>query len=194
MFENEPDGATPIDPDEAANLIPGHIHTRDELNSWEQQNILAAAEWIRQTTKPALQESTIRAIHREMFSETWDWAGRYRTTDKNIGDHWANVPSEVKKLVDDGTFWLENETFSIDEAALRLHHRLVKIHPFPNGNGRLGRLWCDLLLRQNGKEPFQWKAEHLDPEGEARRRYIDALRRSDRGDFDALFELLLPGR
>ena len=194
MFEDEPDGATPIDPDEASDLIPEHIHTRDELNAWEQANILDAAAWAQRTRKPALEEFTIRELHRRMFEETWRWAGKYRGSDKNIGVYWAHIPAEVKKLLGDGTYWIQNDTFPIDEAALRLHHRLVKVHPFPNGNGRHARLWCDLLLRQNSREPLQWKAEQLDHDGDARQHYIDALRLADGENFEGLFELFLRNR
>jgi len=90
------DGATPIDEDEAGDLLPSHIRTRDELNAWEQANIVAAAEWLGRSRRPALDEALIRELHRRMFNRTWRWAGRYRTSDKNLGVYWANVPTEVR--------------------------------------------------------------------------------------------------
>ena len=194
MFDDAPPGATPIDADEADGLIPGHIQTSGELNAWEQQNIIEAARWVRTATEPALRESTILGLHKRMFDRTWEWAGRYRTSAKNIGVFWAEIGVEIRKFVDDGEYWLENQVFSVDEAAARLHHRLVLIHPFPNGNGRHARLWCDLLLRQNGRAMFSWSSEELDRAGESRRRYIDALRSSDGGDFGPLLDLLLLNR
>lgn len=95
MFEDGPDGSTPIDPDEANDLLPQHLHNRAELNSWEQANILVAAEWVQRTRKRALEEPTIRALHRRMFDQTWGWAGKYRESDKNIGVFWGQVPTEV---------------------------------------------------------------------------------------------------
>ena len=91
-------------------------------------------------------------------------------------------------------YWLENQTFGIDEAAVRLHYRLVKVHPFPNGNGRHARLWCDMVLRQQGRPPIEWKTRELDVEGEARRAYINALRAADSQDFESLLNLLLRDR
>ncbi len=41
---------------------------------------------------------------------------------------------------------MELETYGPDELAARFHHRLVQIHPFPNGNGRHGRISTDGLL------------------------------------------------
>jgi len=194
MFEDEPAGATPIDADEAEGLIPGHIQTRGELNAWEQQNIIEAASWVRTATEPALRESTILGLHKRMFDRTWEWAGRYRTSDKNIGVFWAEIGVEIRKFVDDAAYWFEHHVSSVDEAAARLHHRLVLIHPFPNGNGRHARLWCDLLLRQNGRPMFSWSSEELDRAGENRRTYIEALRKADVGDFEPLLDLLLRNR
>ncbi len=194
MFDDEPVGATPIDADEADGLIPGHIQTRGELNAWEQQNIIEAARWVRTATEPALRESTILGLHKRMFDRTWEWAGRYRTSDKNIGVFWSEIGVEIRKFVDGGAYWLEHQVYSVDEAAARLHHRLVLIHPFPNGNGRHARLWCDLLLRQNGRRMFSWSSEELDRAGESRRTYIEALRKADVGDFEPLLGLLLRNR
>jgi Fic-DOC domain mobile mystery protein B len=194
MFEHEPDNATPIDPDEAADLIPGHIHTRNELNRWEQKNILEAAQWAEITRKDALEESFLRDLHRRMFDRTWRWAGRYRLSNKNIGVDWPHIASEVRVLIDDGRYWLENQVFSIDEAALRLHHRLVRVHAFPNGNGRHGRLWCDVVLRQHGRPTFDWKPPDLDHPGAARKAYIAALREADQNDYRGLIDLILMNR
>jgi len=189
-----PEGATPLDPDEAEDLLPGHIRTRGELNVWEQENILVAASWVRRTRKEALDESTIREMHRRMFSETWRWAGRFRTSDKTIGAHWPHVPVAVRNFVEDGRLWFREEVFSPDEAAIRLHHRLVQIHPFPNGNGRHARLWCDLLLNQIGRPAFAWGGVKLDTAGAQRKAYIRALRSADDGDIQPLLDLFLQNR
>ena len=194
MFEDEPDGATPLDPDEAEGLIPDHIRTRGELNEWEQANVLAGAEWAVSTRKDALDEVTIRELHRRMFDRTWNWAGTYRTSDKNIGVYWVTVGVAVHQVVENGRFWMERGTYPSDEAALRLHHRMVQVHPFPNGNGRHARMWCDLLLRQLGRPPFEWRSRDLDRSTEARTAYIRSLRAADGGDYDPLFELYLAGR
>ena len=189
-----PEGATPIDPDEAKDLVPSHIRTRGELNVWEQENILVAATWVQRTRAKALDEATIRELHRRMFSETWGWAGRYRTSDKTIGIHWPQIPVAVRDFVDDGRLWIRQEVFPPDEAALRLHHRLVQIHPFPNGNGRHARLWCDMLLSQIGRPTIDWGGATLDTAGEQRRAYIRALWCADQGDLQPLLSLFLQGR
>ncbi len=65
---------------------------------------------------------------------------------------------------------------------MRFHHRLVLIHPFPNGNGRISRLAADVLIVQLGGERFTWGSGNLVAIPELRRRYLDALRAADRGD------------
>lgn len=194
MFEIEPEGATPIQPDEAADLIPAHVRTRTDLNEWEQANILVAADWAERTRMAVLDEQFVRELHRRMFDRTWAWAGRYRKSDTNIGVDWHRIPTKVREVVDTGRFWIENRTFSVDESALRLHHRMALVHPFPNGNGRHARLWCDTILRRHGRPPIDWQQGRLGSTGDARRRYIGGLRAADGGDYTPLIDLLLGDR
>ncbi len=84
-FEYAP-GATPLDPDEAAGLVPKHITNQGELNAWEQANIFQASRWaIRQAKRDLLDEGFVRDLHRQMFDKTWLWAGTFRKSNKNIG-------------------------------------------------------------------------------------------------------------
>lgn len=46
-----PEGATPLDADEYAGLLPKHITTQAELNQWEQVNILAGTLWAKKQRK-----------------------------------------------------------------------------------------------------------------------------------------------
>lgn len=72
------------------------------------------------------------------------------------------------------------------EIAVRLHHRLVRIHAFPNGNGRRARLIADLLVMQLGGERFSWGSVNLQNAGEVRKRYIEALKAADNHDIGPL--------
>jgi Fic-DOC domain mobile mystery protein B len=181
----EPEGATPLDPDEAEGLLPSHITTRGELNAWEAANIVEGIRWLetRRSKDSILLVSTLSDLHRQMFSETWDWAGQFRRTDKNIGVHWVQIPERTRDLVDDVVYQIEKETFAPDELAARFHHRLVSIHLFPNGNGRHARLAADVLLRENGCVPFSWGSASIDQAGEVRSNYLAALRAADDGDY-----------
>lgn len=194
MFENEPEGATPIGDDEVDDLIPQHIQTRDQLNIWEQENILYASKWAHSVRESVLANEKLKELHRRMFDRTWKWAGKYRRSNKNIGVDWLNIATDVRLLLKDAKYWLDHDTYSLDETAVRLHHRLVSIHPFPNGNGRHSRIWCDTFLRQHGRPPFKWKSSELDRRTSSRNVYILALRAADQNDYTPLFDLLLTGR
>ena len=76
--------------------------------------------------------------------------------------------------------------YKADEIALRFHHRLVQIHPFPNGNGRHARLMADLLIMRLGMERSSWGRENLRDAGALRKRYIAALQAADQHDIRPL--------
>lgn len=175
-------GATPLDPDESAELIPTHITTQTDLNEWEAANILKAENWLFLSAyhKDFLNIDFIKLLHKKMFSDTWKWAGIFRNTERNIGVCPSNISIELKKLLDDTRYQIINQTYLIDEIAYRFHHRLVFIHPFPNGNGRHSRLMADFLLKQAGENPFTWGSQKLDNAGPIRERYIQALRAADK--------------
>lgn len=183
-----PEGATPIDPDEAQGLRLTHITTRGELDRWEQENIIQALAWL-ERSKPTdiLNESFIKNLHRRMFGDVWKWAGQFRHSDKNIGGPWHQVPMSVRNLCDDAHLWLELRDESPDQIAVRFHHRLVSIHPFANGNGRHARLMTDALLEfVLNRSRFTWGTADLSKPGDARHEYIAALHAADQQDYGAL--------
>jgi len=188
-------GATPLDPDESAGLVPGHIATREQLDEWEVENILAGERWAAGAAKrrEILDDAFLRELHRRMFERTWKWAGSYRASEKNIGIAPERVAVEVRKLLEDTKARLAGKVAPADEIAARFHHRLVSIHPFPNGNGRHARLLTDLLLAANGAEPFTWGRGDLEHAGEARERYLAALRAADARDFAPLLAFVRSG-
>jgi len=177
-----PPGATPLDADELASLIPGHISTQGELNEWEQLNIVQGENWARKQRKEILNEGFLRQLHKQMFGETWKWAGEFRKTDKNIGVDWLKIGVELRKLIDDVHYQVEHACYPADEIAVRFHHRLVAIHPFPNGNGRHARLMADLLVERLGQPRFTWGRRSLVDASETRQQYIAALQAADRRD------------
>jgi len=145
LIENVP-GATPVD--DISGLIPTHITTRSELNEWEAANILKAARKYLTTKKNrTIDIAWLKKVHKDMFDETWSWAGKFRHSNFNFGADWHSIPEQMKLLVDDISHWGENrEVPGIFEQSVRIHHRLVKIHPFVNGNGRHARLVADIYL------------------------------------------------
>lgn len=186
----QPTGATPLDEDERRQLKPVHITSRAELNEWEQANIAGAYEWAlapaRGRRPRLLSDTYIRRLHKKMFDRTWKWAGNYRTTEKNIGIPSWQISEQVRILCDNTQYQIDNTAIDPGRLAAEFHHRLVQIHPFPNGNGRHARLMTDVLLRSLGCDPFSWGRANLESVGEARDRYLQALRAADRGDIGPL--------
>jgi Fic-DOC domain mobile mystery protein B len=179
-------GATPLDADELACLIPKHITTQGELNEWEQLNIEQGETWARRQRKDILDEAFVRQLHKQMFGETWSWAGSFRKSDKNIGVEWQQVSVKLRNLLDDVRYQIDHATYSPDEIAARFHHRLVAIHPFPNGNGRHARMMADLLIQKLGQPRFTWGSKSLTEATETRTSYIDSLRAADSGNIQPL--------
>lgn len=188
MDSELPFGATRIDPDEAEGLIPDHVATRGELDELEEVNIQEAMEWAVGRNREVLTEEFLYELHRRMFDGVWEWAGKVRLTNKNIGVDKHAVRSEVRKLVEDATYWREHDVYGPDELAVRFHHRLVFVHPFPNGNGRHARLMADLLVARLGEAPFTWGGDSLTNTSELRTAYIEALHAADRGELEPLVE------
>jgi Fic-DOC domain mobile mystery protein B len=186
--EPDPAGTTPLTEDERRQLIPVHIGTRSELNEWEQANIADAYQWTssRGPRPPLLSDAYARRLHEKMFDKTWRWAGSYRTTERNIGIPPWQIAEQVRILCDNTRYQVEHASIEPDRLAAEFHHRLVAIHPFPNGNGRHARLMTDVLLRSLGREPFSWGGADLENAGEIRMRYLEALRAAAGGDIEPL--------
>lgn len=189
----EPDGATPLDPDEREGLRFRHVTTRGELNELEQANIQDGLLWLsRRRTRNLLTEDFLRDLHRRLFGQVWKWAGQFRRTEKNIGIDPIMVAVELRMLLDDARYWAGHRTYQPLEAAARFHHRLVFIHLFPNGNGRHARIATDLYLENIfGHPAIDWAAGHdLLHANERRSAYIAALRAADAGDYDPLLKFV----
>jgi len=188
MIFDLPEGATPIDVDEAQGLIPA-IATQAELNEFEAANIVEGEVWARRSRKirsSLLDQDTLRLLHKRMFGETWIWAGRYRTTQKNIGVAAWQIGTSLRTLTDDLKIWIEYATYPPVEIAARVHHRLVWIHPFVNGNGRFARLATDLLCEQRHWPVPTWGSTSLVKQSQTRRDYIHALQMADSSDYAPL--------
>lgn len=189
IFE-EQDGATELSEEEKDGLIPSYISTRGELNQAEQQNIVKGELWAFTKKHNPLDMAFLDRLHKQMYGEVWEWAGTYRQTARNIGIDAYRISTELKQLIDDAQYWLDHQTYEPDELAARFHHRLVYIHPYPNGNGRHSRLATDILLQFMGRERFTWGAGDITQKGEVRTKYITALQVADNHDYTLLLEFV----
>ena len=168
------------------------ITTQEELDEFEQLNIEKAIEWtIHANLKPekVLTEKFIKDLHTKMYGDVWKWAGEFRKSDKNIGIKWSQIGIELKNLLDDTKYWIDNNTYSQEEIAIKFKHKIVAIHCFPNGNGRHSRIMADIIMESIfGKETFSWHQSNMVKADDTRKEYINALRKADNGDIYPLIE------
>jgi len=185
-------GQTPVSEEEKEGLLIKTISTKGELDEFEQNNIEEAVVWtLKRKFKldHILSEDFICEVHKRMFCDVWDWAGKFRKTDKNIGVDKFQIAIELRYLFDDCRYWIENSTYSDDEIAVRFKHRIVKIHPFPNGNGRHSRLCGDILVSYIFNKPvFTWGRTNLTAQSDKRKIYIDAVKAADDGNIKSLLK------
>jgi len=184
------DGATPLTPEEERDLVIGVTH-RAELNAFERENILEARRWalrkLISARQDLLTEDFLRELHRRMFGRIWRWAGKHRASERNLGLPLDKLQPDLRRLLEDTRYWFTEKTYSADESAVRFHHRLVAIHPWPNGNGRHARLMADILVSAHGRQPFNWGAsDDLAAPGTARQHYVAARRAADGGKMGPL--------
>ncbi len=183
-------GQTPLDEDEIDELKIKTISTRGELDEFEQANIEKAIEWSlkrKYSYQNILTTEFVKEVHKRMFADVWKWAGNFRKTNKNIGVDKYIIGQELRLLLDDCVFWIENKTFPEDEIAIRFKHRMVKIHLFPNGNGRHSRFCADILVSHALNRPvFTWGGSNIADKGETRTRYLKAIYEADSGNIEPL--------
>jgi Fic-DOC domain mobile mystery protein B len=128
----------------------------------------------------------LMALHRRMLRKVWRWAGVQRTTELNIGVPPHAIAVDLHTLVGDVRYWIDHKTSPRDEIAVRFHHRLVAIDPFPNGNGRHARMAADLLIVQLGGHRFSWGRANLVEAAKTRSDYVQALQAADAHDIAPL--------
>ncbi|MFC1483292.1 mobile mystery protein B [Candidatus Margulisiibacteriota bacterium] len=184
LNQNIPEGATPLEEEEIEELIPGYITTRIELYDAEFKNTLEAFKKY-SNRKFDFTIPNLHKLHKEMFSYVWKWAGRKRTTNKNIGVDKFKIDTELKKIIDDYSYWITHKKDPIDISVF-LHHRLVKIHPYNNGNGRWARLATNLILQKLINKIIIWPEDDLFIATEFRHSYIKSLHEADKGNYELL--------
>lgn len=183
------DGQTEISEEDRRGLIPTYISTRGELWDAEEAAITRATVGLTARAADIADDLYLRRLHRRMFADVWRWAGRYRVRETNLGVAPEAIAGDVRTLVGDVGAWVRERTFEADELAIRFHHRLVKIHPFVNGNGRHGRIAADVLVIALGGKRFGWGVGLQVSTEDLRQTYHQALRRAD-ADGDDVGDLI----
>lgn len=196
MDDTQPVGATPGG-DISGFLLP-YLSTTAARNAAETEAISRAydkhvfrARRKKQGTK-WLMDDFIRQVHKDMFGSIWEWAGKYRHTNLNLGIEHHQIPEQIKLLTDDFLYWNgADSTMPVIEIAARVQHRLTNIHPFQNGNGRHARLITDIFLHSRKYPIPQWPQIQLMAQGnEIREQYISAMKKADDGDFSDLIDFI----
>lgn len=129
---------------------------KDQL---EAINHAKAIEFIKDLAKQRkghqfITEDDILAIHKIILNGIMDdWAGRYRQTAVIIRGADVELPEakDVPRLMGNFIKWLEHQQEEHPvKVAIQAHYKFETIHPFIDGNGRVGRLLMNLILILNG--------------------------------------------
>ena len=187
-------GQTSLNEEEKEGLKIPSVSTKGELDEYEQKNIEQAIQWTlgsKIKIEKLLSEQFVKSLHYRMYSDVWKWAGQFRKSEKNIGVKSFQISTDIRVLLDDTKYWIENNSYSTDEIAIRFKHRIVSIHCFPNGNGRHSRLMADLIAEKIFKNKvFTWGQADLlsSKELDVRTNYLTALQKADNGHFADLIK------
>src|ERR1700682_1897574 len=90
--------ATSLTPEEMRDLLPAHIAYRSELNEAEQENIVRRQDWALGRKRDPLSEKFVRDLHRKMLGDVWRWAGKFRTSERNLGSPFYEIPAALREL------------------------------------------------------------------------------------------------
>jgi Fic-DOC domain mobile mystery protein B len=186
------DGSTPLDPDQIKGIRFSHLTNMGELDEVEDLNIQKGLEWLNhQKSDEYLSKEFLCKLHEKLFGDVWKWAGKFRTVEVNISKYRSyDVAPQLLNFFEDVKLWIAGGRMSWDEIAAEMHHRLVTIHPFPNGNGRTTRIYTEYVQKRNQQKVTSWKASLASDPKERRKIYIKALQKADKGDFGMLIEFM----
>jgi len=186
------DGATPLDPDQIKGIRFSHLTNMGELDELEDANIQKGLEWLnRQKAEDYLSIEFLSKLHEKLFGDVWKWAGKFRTVEVNISKYRSyDVGPQLKSFFEDAKLWISGGQMSWDEISAEMHHRLVTIHPFPNGNGRTTRIFTEYVQRRNNQPISSWMASLNHKPRERRSKYIKALQSADKCDFTMLIDFM----
>ncbi len=135
------------------------LPARDERSQREVRNYFASLRWIEQRArrkKPVTHEDIFR-LHTLLASGVMDQgeAGRYRTIAVRVGKHLPPAPDMVSGLMRELLAWWNGPSaeWSPVLTSAILHYQFEDIHPFADGNGRLGRMLALWEFYRRGFDP-----------------------------------------
>lgn len=147
---NAIEGST-ISEEETRDIIANKIAPNKPLTDVE-ETVRHAKLFKRILEKPEeLNNKTLLNWHKELFAETKpDIAGKFRDYLVRVGTYrapdWQDIPKLLKEFF---TYYTKTMDMHPVEFAARIHYKFEKIHPFGDGNGRIGRLISNQILWEN---------------------------------------------
>ena len=186
------DGSTPLESEQLKGIRFPHITTMGELDEVEDENIGRGLDWLnRQKPNDYLSINFLNELHRKLFDDVWKWAGKYRIRDVNLSKISPyEIGHELKLLFDNTKAQIYYKSMPWDEIVAEFHHKLVSIHPYPNGNGRMARIMTEYLQKRNNQKITSWMGSLANSPKERRKKYIQALVAADSGDYSTLIEFM----
>ncbi|HIH36694.1 MAG TPA: Fic family protein [Methanocellales archaeon] len=153
----------------------------------EMTNTAEAYDYIERLTesRKPLTNEVVQEVHGMVSKGILEDAGKYRTTNVRITGAAKTPPSYMKvpKLMGELLEDIKKSTHDPVTTAALLHHGIVAVHPFVDGNGRVARLITNLHLMQYGYLPVVLRKED-------RKKYYETLRKADLGDTTAFINFV----
>jgi fido (protein-threonine AMPylation protein) len=181
-------GQTPLPHDELAALLPEVVVvlsepvTRAAVYDLEQglqdrvaDELMPAAIDDSLPLDEILSDYFVRDLHVRLFGPVWNWAGRWRRTEVNIGVAPERIAVELRNALDAIDYrWDHTDDWTHRQLGIVVHAETVRIHPFADGNGRTTRLLADLVfaaVQDPTEVQYEWDLDKT--------RYIELLRAYD---------------
>lgn len=116
------------------------------------------------TVSELLTDHFVRGLHQRLYAPVWEWGGRQRSRETNIGIAPERIAVELRNTLDDLRYRWEHQADVTPRAlGIAAHAGLVRIHPFVDGNGRSMRLVADFVfLAAQDDEPlfaYDWEID-----------------------------------
>ena len=135
---------------------------------FEAKNLARVAEYIDSKTSLELNDETILMLHRMLIGVIDDSiAGRFRKKGEyvRVGTHIAPAPEQIRELLENlySEYASSHDVYFLDNIA-KTHLEFERIHPFNDGNGRIGRVLINFQLAKLGYPPviIRSKSKHMD--------------------------------
>ena len=163
--------------------LKDHLEAKDHYEALE-----FIMELVEHKKPQTVSEQLVKTLHQIVVRDIEkEWAGKYRNSNvmitgaKHKPPDAISVPSEMRDLIR----WFgknERELHAIELASL-IHHKFVSIHPFFDGNGRVGRLLMNVILLREGY-PISVVLKN------DRKKYYDALSKADEGGYTSFVRMM----